>query len=45
MATSDVKNGVTMNGGTSKYGAGAGATARADLIATDGWAINDGGPI
>ena len=34
---------VTLNGGSSKYSAGAAATARASLV-TKGWTITDGGP-
>lgn len=37
-------NTVTFSGGSSKYNAGAAATAHADLIADHSWTITDGGP-
>ena len=37
------QNTVVLNGGSSKYSAGAAATARASLV-TKGWTITDGGP-
>ena len=39
-----VQDTVSFHAGSAKYGAGAPATARADLIADNSWSITDGGP-
>lgn len=40
-----LQNGVTFDAGNSKYSSGAAANARAYIISTFGWTINDGGQV
>ena len=42
-AALDLHNGLSFNGGTSKYSSGAAATARASIETDNGWTIHDGG--
>jgi len=44
-ANADVPDSMNFHAGTSKYGAGAGATARDSLITDDLWTITDGGSL